>query len=105
MSPKKRDKDADEIERLIFDLADRFLASSEMPEVGIHFARLQKEGHATESAKRMIGTVLLTNLYLGRKSGTSVDVVQLKVELARLPKLGVAPDGRMLDIRGAHSGI
>ncbi len=47
----------------------------------------------------MIGTILVTNLYLARKDDAPIDLGQLRSDLAKLPKLGVAPDGRTLDIR------
>ena len=88
-----------EFEKVVFEVAEKAIAAADMPEAAIHCARLQREGHSAEDARRMIGVVLVTTLssQRRRKSGRSRG---LRAELARLPKIGVAPDGRVLDIRG-----
>ena len=92
--------DVEEIKKLILEMAEKFIASPEIPEVGIHFARLQSEGHSTDTAKQMIGTVIVTHVSLCRKKGSPIDRPLLRSELARLPKLGSTPGGYRVDIRG-----
>ena len=100
MQKSKLRFDSARFEEAVFQVADRFLSSPDTPEVGIHFSRLQREGHSIETAKRMIGTTIVTHIYLSEKKKTAIDWSLVKSELARLPKIGVAPDGRTLDIRG-----
>ena len=95
-----RTVDSIRMQKAIGDVVDRCLASNEMPEVGIHFSRLQSEGHSIESARAMIGAVLVTHIYLAKKKGTSIDYDALKSELARLPRLRPPGDVHQIDIRG-----
>ena len=92
--------EAAEFEKLVFEVAEKALSAPDMPEASIHFARLQREGHSVEDAKRMIGVVLVTTISLAKAKKRPVDRAQIRAELARLPTVGTAPDGRILDIRG-----
>ena len=95
-------RDSARMKKLIGDVVDQCLASNETPEVGIHFARLQREGHSVESAKAMIGAILVTHICLAKKKGTKIDYSTLKAELSRLPRLRSVSDAHQLDIRGLN---
>jgi hypothetical protein len=96
---RERSKASDKVGRAVFAIVEHFLATNQMPEVGIHLARLQREGHSHDSAKAMIGTTLLTNIYLAKKNGIPMDCPKVKRELARLPKVSSPLDPRSVDIR------
>jgi hypothetical protein len=96
---RERSKANNKVGKAVFAIADHFLATNEMPEVGIHLARLQREGHSRDSAKAMIGTALLTSIYFAKKNGVPLDYPKVKRELARLPKLSSPLDARSVDIR------
>ena len=99
MAQKNRDSDRAAMKAVVVEVADHFLSLDDLPEVGIHFARLQREGHSIESAKAMIGSIITTHIYLAKKKGAPVDYTRLKLELARLPKLSSAADPHQIDIR------
>jgi len=86
----------EQLAKVCLDLADRGLSSPDTPEVGIHFARLQKEGLALERAKRAIGSVLLVHISIAKKRNLPVDRAELRAALAQLsPSLIAKAEERM----------
>ena len=69
-------------------------------QLSTEFLRLTGEGHSDVTARRMIGCVLMAKTIIANKKNTVIDLTQLRAELARLPKLGLAPGGKLIDIRG-----
>lgn len=92
--------DSEKFDKSVLALAKQVIASNEMPEAGIHFTRLRSEGHSEETAKRMIGSVLLAHVYLAKQRDAVIDRTQIRAELAKLPKSVLPPDGTAIDIRG-----
>ena len=95
--PKKKNTDSKKLDAAVLEVFEQAFASSEIPEVGIHFARLLRDGHSVEEAKRLIGTTLVAHLFVARKEKKAPNWSVLRQELAQLPMIDPMGSGQLID--------
>ncbi len=75
------------LKKIILEVVDKQLRSNEIPEVKETFKRIISEGFSNQEAKKMIGAVLVAEIYYILKNERVFDTEKYISALKRLPEL------------------
>ena len=75
------------LKKIILEVVDNQLQSHEIPEVKETFKRLISEGFSNQEAKKMIGAVLVAEIYYVLKNKRVFDEGKYISAIKRLPEL------------------
>ena len=69
------------------EIVDNQLADGKPPETRQTFDRLVREGHTAQEARRLIASVVVSEIFEVMQRGKSYDEARFVAALARLPRL------------------
>jgi len=98
MRKKSKQTDVKRFNALIGKIVADCLNDPSLPEAGIHYARLLSQGFHEVEVIQLVGSTLVSHLYLAEKTGIPLDPVQLRLDLSKLPNCGLFENDESVDL-------